>query len=245
MKTTQSLTASVAAIAVVIGLQFAYADHTSGSAGGRNASAKCASELIGKKVVNDQDEKLGKVQDIIIDVDAGSAPYAVISQGTLTSGHNKIAVPLSSLHCASDGKAVVLSATKDDLQSATKTSGGEWAGVAEADWAQNVDGFYGHPVVLIPASSTIVYRDDVNSRDQFTPPPTRKGAEQLMALQDPTLAQRISDRLSVVTVRVENGVTHLYGTVDNADLRQDLESKIRSVQGVEKVENHLKVKGEQ
>ncbi|HTH47001.1 MAG TPA: PRC-barrel domain-containing protein [Candidatus Limnocylindria bacterium] len=244
MKTTQSLTAAIAAIAVLIGLQFAYAERNSGGYPGlKHTSGKPASELIGKKVINDQDEKLGKVQDIIVDVDAGTAPYAVISQGNLASGHTKVAVPLTSLRCAADGKSVVLSATKDDLQSATKASTGEWAGVAEAEWAQNVDAFYGHPTPLNSESATLYYHDDSqDSRTVLTPPPMRKGAEQLMALQDPTLGERISEKLNVVTVRVENGVTYLYGTVDNDDLRQDFESKIRSVQGVDKVENHLKVR---
>ena len=40
---------------------------------------KSANEIIGAKVSNAQNENLGKVHDIIINVDSGNAPYAVIA----------------------------------------------------------------------------------------------------------------------------------------------------------------------
>src|SRR5262245_12248806 len=40
-----------------------------------------ASDIIRKKVTNAQDEDLGKVQDLIINVENGTAPYAIIGMG--------------------------------------------------------------------------------------------------------------------------------------------------------------------
>jgi len=107
---------------------------------------KSANEIIGKKVTNAQDEDLGKVQDIIINVDAGTAPYAVIATGgVFGANRSKIAVSLGSLHCSADGKELVMSVTKEQLQAASKTATGAWAPVANSEWARRVDAFYGQP----------------------------------------------------------------------------------------------------
>src|SRR5512147_2791875 len=84
---------------------------------------KSANEIIGKKITNAQNEDLGKVHDIIVNVDAGTAPYAVIATGgVFGANRSKIAVPLSSLRCSADGKEFVMSATKEQLQTASKTA---------------------------------------------------------------------------------------------------------------------------
>src|SRR5882724_2532431 len=80
---------------------------------------RSANEIIGTKVVNAQNEDLGKVQDIVVDLESGGAPYAIISSGF--GGRTKVAVPLSSLQCSSEGKHFTLAATKEDLKAASKT----------------------------------------------------------------------------------------------------------------------------
>jgi len=245
MKTSSRFIAPLVAAALLMGLQTTRAEHEKDIKELRS-SGKSASELIGMKVVNAQDETLGKVHDIIINVDAGTASYAVISQGgTFSPSRNKVAVPLSSLQCSADGKTVSLDATKEQLQSATKTRTGEWATVADSEWTRNVDAFYGQPTRDRYARDN--YRgsnSETNGSRTFVRDPAPKGAELLMTPQDSVLCEKISENLDVVNVRVQNGVTHIYGTVDSDDARKNLESKVRSVQGVNAVESHLRVKNQ-
>lgn len=242
MKPSSPLIAPLVVAALVMGLQTTRAEHEKDAKELRN-SGKSATELIGKKVVNSQDETLGKVHDIIINVNAGTAPYAVIAQGgTFTPGRNKVAVPLSSLHCSADGKTVTLAATKEQLQSAAKTMTGEWATVADAEWTRDVDAFYGQPMRDRYARDT--YNSETNNTRTFVRDPSPKGAELLMTPQDSALCEKICENVDVVHIRVQNGVTHIYGTVETDDARKNLESKVRSVQGVNTVESHLRVKNQ-
>lgn len=227
------------AAALMFGVQGVRAEHEKDA-----SSQKSASEIIGKKVTNAQDEDLGKVQDIIVNVGAGTAPYAVIAHGgVLGANRSKIAVPLSSLQCSADGKNVMISATKEQLQAASKTATGSWGPVAETEWARRVDAFYGQPTTMRERAARESVRD-VNDTRTFVRDPAPKGAEALMTPQDGVLCEKICEAVDVVHVRVQNGVTHIYGTVDSDSARKKLESKVRSVPGVNTVESHLKVKSQ-
>jgi sporulation protein YlmC with PRC-barrel domain len=231
----------------------------------RAAKGQCtASEMIGKKVKNLQDEDLGKIHDLVINGESGTVPYAIISHGGLFgAGRSKTAVPLDSLKPAPDGKSVVLEATKEQLQTATRTTTGEWANAAHAEWARSVDGFYGTPRTADRARldrdrlqpSDRVQSTDVNDRDRdgrdrdrnpgdrtYVRDPVPKGAEVMMTPADAALGEKISESTDFVHVRVNNGITHIYGQVDNEDQRKAVESKIRAVPGVNRVESHLKIK---
>ena len=63
-----------------------------------------------------------------------------------------------------------------------------------------------------------------------------------MTPADAALCERICDSADFPSVRVENGVTHLYGTVESEQARKEIESKVRAIQGVNRVESHLRVR---
>jgi len=219
---------------------------------------KSANEIIGAKVSNAQNENLGKVHDIIINVDSGNAPYAVIATGGLTD-RNKVAVPLSSLTCSADGKSMVLNATKDQLQAASKTPSGAWSTSSDSAWSKNVDGYYGQPTMR-DRTGRDTFRDsdrttgnrttgDRTTGDRTTGDrtyvrdPAPKGAELLANPQDEVICERIGEKIDALQVRVNNGVAHLYGTVASESDRQKIENQVRTVDGVNKVESHLRIKG--
>jgi len=234
------LTLSLMACALAFGSQVSRAEHEKDNKA-LGSSERSATEIIGKKVTNAQNEDLGKVQDIIVNIDQGTAPYAVIaSGGAFTGNRSKIAVPLSSLQCSGDGKQVMLGATKEQLQSASKSPTGAWAPVANSEWSRKVDTYYGDP-----APRNRYVRENVRDSDgsrTFVRDPAPKGAELLMTPQDSALCEKICENVDVVHVRVQNGVTHIYGQVETDQERRNLESKVRAVPGVNTVESHLKVK---
>jgi hypothetical protein len=80
------------------------------------------SKVIGSTVYNDQNETVGKIDDVLISAD-GKAPYAVLSVGGfLGMGNRLIVVPTSNLKVAYDNdksdhnKIVLPGATKDHLK---------------------------------------------------------------------------------------------------------------------------------
>lgn len=81
-----------------------------------------SSKVIGSTVYNEQNENVGKVDDLLISSD-GKPPFAVLSiGGFLGIGDRLIVVPTASLQVAYDkdksdnNKIVLLGATKDHLK---------------------------------------------------------------------------------------------------------------------------------
>ena len=186
---------------------------------GTNDLAK-ASDLIGKEVRNAQGDDLGKVQDLIVSLDTGSVPYAIIAHGGLAGvGRTKTAVTASSLQCSGDGKTVMLSATKEELKAASKSPPEGWMYAKDADWAKGIDGFYG----TVPAYSTARYEhqpaESASERRQFTRERSQKGA--------------------AIDVTVNDGVATVHGLADNEQQRRDIESKLKMVPGIKSVDNQL------
>ena len=228
----------IVAATLALGVQSARAEHEKDLSRQNSQSAK---QIIGTKVTNAQDEDLGEVQDIIVNVEAGTAPCAVIAHGGLFGAkRTKTAVPLSALKCSEDGKKFVISATKEQLKEASKTPTGSWAPVADSTWARNVDAYYGEPTPRDRFTRDTAR--DPNDARTYVRDPAPKGAELLMTPQDSALCERICDNVDVVHVRVQNGVTHIYGQVESEAARRDLEARVRAVPGVNMVESHVKVK---
>jgi sporulation protein YlmC with PRC-barrel domain len=236
MKNNHPLAAYLVIVSLAFAALTAQADHEK-SMGKKQLGAN---EIIGKKVVNNQNEDLGKVQDLIVNFDSGSVPYAVISSGF--AGRSKVAVPLDSLQCSADGKSFTLNSTKEEFKAATKTPPERWVIVENAEWTKSVDGYYGQPSRDRYERQRLI--DSGDSRVFARDPSAVKGAERLLQPADRALCEQVCAAIDNVQVDVDNGVAHLYGTVDSETTRQNIESKVRAVSGVQRVESHLKVKNQ-
>ncbi len=242
----------------------------SGKMEGKHGQHIQASKIIGKKVSNYQDERLGKVDDLILG-DNFAVKYAVISVGgALGVGDDKIAVPISDLNCSGD--SVRISASKEDLQAAAKNPTGEWMAVSGQEWTKDITSYYGHP------STGNRDRSNMDSRFEREPvlnTPTDNeavrtttqgaGAQNLRELteganpqirdnanpNDATLRQSVNSTLRqnydnttspAVTVSVENGEVTLRGTVANRTEKQNIESRVKAINGVKRVNNQLTIR---
>jgi len=239
----------LAACAVLAGLAFginARADDKDITIRTHRLSSDCtASDIIGKKVKNAQDEDLGKVQDLVVNLDSGRAPYAIISHGgTFGAGRTKTAVPLNALRTSPDGKTLMLSATREQLTAASRTPTGAWSSAQNAEWARSVDGYYGEPYDYSTDRSDRLRVQNGNETREFVRERNTQGAgaQQLMQPADQALCERVCESIDNVQVRVDNGLVRLSGQVENEADRKAIESKVRSLPGVQRVESNLRVK---
>jgi sporulation protein YlmC with PRC-barrel domain len=201
-----------------------------------------ASELIGKDVKNAQDEHLGKVQDLIVNCASGHVPYAIISHGgALGVGRTKTAVPMDSLRRSADGKSFILAATKEQLGSASRVPSGQWAAVADAEWAKSVDAFYGQPTFARDRLER-ENMDGTTEKRLYVRDPAPKGAELLMTPADSILCEKVCAAIDNVQVSVQNGVVKLAGTVENDAAKQRIETRVKTIPGIQRVDNNLKTK---
>jgi len=110
-------------------------------AGELHGAAK-AGDLIGLTVKNYQEEKLGKVQDIAVDVLSGRIVQVIISTGGfLGMGNTRTAVPPGALHQDVAGKILHLDVTKEAFAAAPKFDTAKWD---EDTQSNRVVEFYGY-----------------------------------------------------------------------------------------------------
>jgi hyperosmotically inducible protein len=121
-------------------------DYTSphGQRSNRLKGAAKASDIIGKTVVNSQGEKLGKVEDLAVDVESGRIVQAILSTGGFIGvGNTLTAVPPGALHCDAAHKDLRLDADKEKLANAPKFHTAKWAEDSDSSHLSAVYRYYG------------------------------------------------------------------------------------------------------
>jgi sporulation protein YlmC with PRC-barrel domain len=102
-----------------------------------------AATLIGDKVVNAQDEDLGKIEAIMLDVQSGRIAYAVLSfGGFLGMGTKLFALPWSALTLDTDEKQFILDIPKEKLENAPGFDKDHWPSMADSTWARDLHAYY-------------------------------------------------------------------------------------------------------
>ena len=101
------------------------------------------SNIIGTKVVNRQNEDLGKVEEVVIDVFNGRIGYLVLSfGGFLGMGEKLYAVPWKALHYNKDLHVYVLNLTQDQIERAPGFEKETWPEFTDEGWNRNVHRHY-------------------------------------------------------------------------------------------------------
>ena len=101
--------------------------------------------VIGSNVINQNNEDLGKTEDIVIDADAGRIAYAVLSfGGFLGMGDKYFAIPWEALRFDLSGKHALLNVDKKLLEKAPGFSKDSWPNMADATWGNQIFVYYGY-----------------------------------------------------------------------------------------------------
>jgi len=103
-----------------------------------------AATLTGDNVVNGQDETLGDIKEIMLDMRSGRVAYAVLSfGGVLGLGDKLFAVPWTALKLDTANKRFVLNTEKEKLESAPGFDKDAWPNMADSSWANDIHAYYG------------------------------------------------------------------------------------------------------
>lgn len=101
--------------------------------------------LVGTPVRNPRDEDLGKIEEIVIDMDAGNVAYLVLSfGGILGMGGKLFAVPWDQvlLKYAPGGMCFVLDVDREKLRNAPGFDKNNWPDMSHPDWAAQIEAHY-------------------------------------------------------------------------------------------------------
>ena len=104
-----------------------------------------ATTMIGDKIVNPKGEDLGKLEELMIDLDQGRIAYAVLSfGGILGVGDKLFAIPWDAMKLDPDHKQFILNVDKEKLSQAPGFDKDNWPEQPESNWLVEVYTFYGY-----------------------------------------------------------------------------------------------------
>ncbi len=102
-----------------------------------------ASTLNGMAIHNRQNEPLGEIKDVMLNLRNGRVQYAVMGTGGfLGMGDKLIALPPTALSASPDGKKLILQADKESLRAAPGVGKNNWPELADAGWLSERDRHY-------------------------------------------------------------------------------------------------------
>ncbi|MGV8834999.1 PRC-barrel domain-containing protein [Cellvibrio sp.] len=117
------------------------ADHHNDGPGPRLMGADT---LIGNDVCNLQNEDIGDIKEIMLDVATGNIEYAVLSFGSfLGMGEKLFAVPWTALKLDTENKRFLLDVDKDRLKNAPGFDKDSWPDLADKTLANDLHSYYG------------------------------------------------------------------------------------------------------
>jgi sporulation protein YlmC with PRC-barrel domain len=97
------------------------------------------------KVINERNQDLGRVDDLVIDINGGKVKYAALAFGTtLGLGGKLFAVPLNefTVKHATNDVFLVLNVNEEDLKKAPGFDKDHWPNFADSNWSAEIDRYY-------------------------------------------------------------------------------------------------------
>lgn len=108
------------------------------------AAVLSASTLASDKVKNLEGEDLGKIEDLMIDLESGRLAYAVLSFGSGFMHSGKLfAIPWASLEVDQADKKVILKVPRELLESAEGFDKDHWPDMADPAFRTRTYGHFG------------------------------------------------------------------------------------------------------
>lgn len=102
-----------------------------------------ADTISGDDVCNLQDEDLGTIQDLMLDVNEGKIRYAVLaSGGFLGMGDRLFAVPWKALKQDKENHRFLLDVDVERLKNAPGFDKDNWPDMADPTWNSSVESYY-------------------------------------------------------------------------------------------------------
>ena len=118
-----------------------------------NPQFMSASTIKGDKVVNRAGEELGKIEELMIDLEDGRVAYAVLSFGGFLGMGNKLfAIPWGALSLRPHEHSFLLNVDKEVLEKAEGFDKDHWPNDAqyEAGWLLDIYEYYGYSPYWMP-----------------------------------------------------------------------------------------------
>ncbi len=113
---------------------------------GQQINAFMVDKVIGSKVINMKGEPLGKIENLVVDIDTGTILYAVLdSGGFLGIGDKLFPVPWASLAALPSEGTFFLNQSKEQMEKAPAFDKDKLPNMADVKWGEDIFKHYGVP----------------------------------------------------------------------------------------------------
>ncbi len=121
-------------------------DKTIKTAEGQRINAFMVEKIVGSEVVNVKGEKLGKIENLVVDIDSGRILYAVLeSGGFLGIGDKLLPVPWESLAALPSEGIFFLNQSKEQMEKAPAFEKDKLPNMGDMQWGESIFKYYGVP----------------------------------------------------------------------------------------------------
>jgi sporulation protein YlmC with PRC-barrel domain len=121
-------------------------DTASKTAEGQRINAVMVEKIIGSKVINVKGETLGKIEDLVVDIDTGRIVYAILeSGGFLSIGDKLFPVPWDSLAALPSEGIFFLNQSKEEMEKAPAFDKDNLPNMADMHWGEGIFKHYRVP----------------------------------------------------------------------------------------------------
>ncbi len=102
-----------------------------------------SSEIVGVAVENSKNEKLGKINELVIDKLGGKVKYAVLTAGGILGlGEKLFALPWEILKYHDDRECFVVDISKEKLKDSEGFDKDNWPDMADERWGKRIQDYY-------------------------------------------------------------------------------------------------------
>lgn len=210
-----------------------------------------ASKLMGTSVKNLQDEKLGKVENILLDLSSGRIVAIIVSSGGfLGMGDELSAVPPIALRFTTDRDTLQLDASKEMLSNAPHFKANQWPNFNEHNYthgvyrAYKIEPYFASDAAANPDNT----RRNIRDRKDRTLTPLDQGNSQAdidttaQIRKEIIAGKDMSINARNVKIITNKGQVTLRGPVDTTEEKQLIGEIAGRIARSENVDNQLEVK---
>jgi hypothetical protein len=102
-------------------------------------------DVIGKKILDYNQDDLGKIEELVLDKFSGQVRYAVLAYGGFMGlGSEFYAIPWGAFEYRPTNDAFKVSFSQEDIKKAPGFNKDSWPDFADANWDRSTNEFYNH-----------------------------------------------------------------------------------------------------
>jgi sporulation protein YlmC with PRC-barrel domain len=212
-----------------------------------------AKKIVGMPVQNMQQERVGKVDNLIVDLAAGRIVSVIVSSGGfLGMGDTLSAVPPQAFRTAANRDALLLDVSKEKLASYPHFTGNQWPQFNDPNYVSGVYRSYNvNPYFTsTPAADVDNTRQNIRDRNDQTLTPLDQGNNAADVQTTARIRRAITSESGFSTnarnikIITANGQTTLRGVVDSDAERKRIEELARQAMPNITIDNQLEVQAE-